>query len=182
MLQCLLICLPLAESTKSLYLYISTHQGREVVTKGGPRQVFMVRNITNNVDDPIFSIPGDIAMNWNYYNNRHRIVLTGGHLSANDSNDENTHGFGNHVCVERKGKSRDQCKFEISNIQDCPFPSCRNVKVQGTDHGSDYKDGPVYGNYAIYLSNNTQRFPTCRRMLMLQMNDGNIFLLLKNLK
>lgn len=80
-------------STKSLYLYISAHQGREVVTKGGPRQVFMARNITNNIDDPIFSIPGDIAINWNYTNNGHRIVLTGGHLSARDSNDENTHGL-----------------------------------------------------------------------------------------
>ena len=160
---------------KSLWinLVVIFIRDRDVATKGGPKQVFIIQNLTNSNDDPIFSIPGDIAINWQYNNNGHRIALTGGHLSARNSNDENTHGLGTHVCFHRTNiTSRNACRIEISNIQDCPLPSCpsRNVRVQGTDHGTDYVDGPMYGNYAIYVSKDAKRFPTCRKLLLPEMN------------
>ena len=154
-------------------LVVIVIQERDVATKGGPKQVFIIQNLTNSNDDPIFSIPGNIAINWRYQNNGHRVALTGGHLSAINSNDENTHGLGSHVCLNRKNTtSRNMCRYEISNIQDCPLQSCptRNVRVQGTDHGSDYVDGPVYGNYAIYVSKDAKRFDTCRKQLLPEMN------------
>ena len=51
-------------------------------------------------DDPIFSVPGDIAMNWRYHNNGVRIALTGGHLSDEDSDDDKTHGLGTHLSID----------------------------------------------------------------------------------
>ena len=159
------------------YLYVnlvvSFIQDRNIATTGGPRQVLIIQNLTNIKNDPIFSVPGDIAINWRYLNNGHRLVLTGRHLSAIDSNDENTHGLGSHVCSERTNTtSRNRCRYEIANIQDCPLPSCptRNVTVQGIDHGSSYTDGPVYDNYAIYVSKDAQRFPTSKVVLVLEMN------------
>ena len=151
------------------------YKGREIATKGGPKQVFMVRNMANNKNDPIFSVPGDLAINWWYGNNGVRIALTGGHLSAAHVNDDNTHGLGNHFLVNGKtGTSTNtQSNHEISNIQDCPISSCptSNVKLQGTDHGSGMSSGPVYGNYAIYVSKYAQRFPIDRKMLMLEINE-----------
>ena len=137
----------------------------------------MVQNMANNHDDPIFSVPGDLAINWWYGNNGARIALTGGHLSAANKNDDNTHGLGDHFVMNAKtGRSKNRAfAHEISNIQDCPVQSCPSlkVKIQGTDHGSSLKSGPVYGNYALYVSKNARRFPTYRQMLQLEMANGN---------
>ena len=44
--------------------------------------------------------------------------------------------------------------YEISNIQDCPRGDCTvGTVVQGTDHGKGkFVSGPVYGQYALYVS------------------------------
>ena len=142
----------------------------------------MVQNMTNNHDDPIFSVPGDLAINWWYGNNGARIALTGGHLSEANINDDNTHGLGNHFAVDGRTGKTDDLLFahEISNIQDCSIQSCSsmNVKIQGTDHGSGLKSGHVYGNYALYVSKNAQRFPTDSKMLRVEMENGNDWLIM----
>ena len=151
-------------------------EGREIATEGGPKQVFMVENMAHNNDDPIFSLPGDLAINWWYENNGARIALTGGHLSLANVDDDNTHGLGNHFAVNGKtGTSLNvDLKHEISNIQNCSYPTCPSskVKIQGTDHGRRVKSGPVYGNYAIYVSRDAGRFPSYRKLLMLEMDKS----------
>ena len=116
-------------------------------------------------------------MNWWYSNNGVRIALTGSHLSDASSNDENTHGLGNHLCfsISTGQPTGPSCAHEISNIQDCRFPSCpsKNVIVQGRDHGTDYKSGPVYGNYAIYVSKYAMRFPA-KQILALLMKSKTL--------
>ena len=107
-------------------------------------------------------------MNWWYGNNGVRIALTGGHLSEENIDDHNTQGLGCHFYTNgKKGISLfDSDRIEISNIQNCPFPSCPlgDFKVQGKDHGWKYNSGPVYGNYAIYLANKTMKFPTDQKL------------------
>ena len=148
------------------------------MTAGGPIQYFKIPNITNVNDDPIFSVSGDIALNWRYHSNGVRIDLTGGHLSDNNSDDDNTHGLGVHLWLmryERAEEADPKQKIEITNIQDCPPPACAadKQKVQGTNHGPIYNSGPVYGNYAIYVSNSTANFPTDQN-LGLVMKSKNI--------
>ena len=92
------------------------------MTEGGPLQESISAMAKNLEDDPVFSVNGDLAFNWVYTNNGVRIVLTGGHLSAADSNVENTHGLGNHISFGEHTGAR-----EISNIHDCPHPSCTNI-------------------------------------------------------
>ena len=96
-------------------------------------------------------------------------MLTGGHLSQADVDDDNTHGFGNNFWVRPKmlidPEASPDWAHEISNNQDCPYPSCthaKGVRLQGTDHGSGptLKGGPVYGNYALYISDEIPSFPT----------------------
>ena len=133
----------------------------------------MIPNIANTNDDPIFSVTGNLAMNWWYANNGVRIALDGGYLSAENANDDNTHGLGNHANADCKtGIEPDDgstYRLEISNIQNCPRSSCgvENRKVQGRDHGSSFKSGPVYGGYAIYVSKSRVRFPTSQTLALL---------------
>merc|ERR1719232_349269 len=124
------------ESGRSLLSRFQEYE-REVVTEGGPLQESISKLAQNMEDDPVFSVGGDLAFNWLYLNNGVRIVLTGGYLSPKDSNDENTHGLGNHIIFGVDTGAR-----EISNIQDCAHPVCSNkggrvLLMQGTDHGVD---------------------------------------------
>ena len=135
--------------------------GRKIVTVGGPKFSYTAPGVENLVDDPVFGVGGDLAFNWRYANNGNRVVLTGGHLSAEGANDDNTHGLGNHFALDSNSIGGTTWRHEISNIQDCPLASCSSVRIQGTDHGigTSLKSGPVYGNYAIYISANSKTFP-----------------------
>ncbi|XP_063683683.1 uncharacterized protein LOC134818173 [Bolinopsis microptera] len=148
------------ESARSLLSrFQDMNPGREVVTEGGPLQEDVSKTAQNMADDPIFSVDGDLAFNWAYGNNGVRIVLTGGHLSVLGSNDHNTHGLGNHFAVNPHTGITTHMEWahEISNIQGSGMPTV----VQGIDHGSgnQYINGPVYGNYAIYVSEHADTFP-----------------------
>eukprot|EP00116_Pleurobrachia_bachei_P016521 sb/3476783/ len=94
-------------------------------------------------DDPIFSVGGDLAFNWMYDDNGHRIVPTGGHLSAENVNDDNTHGLGNDYWHTG---NNNMWAHDASVIQDCPLDSCTNIVIQGTDcaDGETFNPGPVY--------------------------------------
>jgi len=145
------------EGKSLLSRFWAMNPGRDIVTEGGPIQESISKRAQNMIDDPVFSVGGDLAFNWAYGDNGARIVLTGGHLSAANTNDDGTHGLGNHFAinplrgVEVKAKGR----HEISVIQGVP-----GYKVQGTDHGSGhYKSVPAYGNYAIYVSEDATSFP-----------------------
>ena len=136
--------------------------GREIVTQGGPIQESIADDAGNLGDDPIFSVGGDLAFNWAYSGNGCRIALTGGHLSEADVNDDNTHGLGNdfHANPLKNTVYSNNWPHDISNIQDCPLQTCRAVRLQGTDHGpgGHLKSGTVYGNYAIYISFDSEKF------------------------
>ena len=133
----------------------------------------MIPNIANIKNDPIFSVTGDLAMNWWYANNGVRIALDGGYLSAEDANDDNTHGLGNHANADCKTgiepSNGSTYRLEISNIQNCPRSFCgtENRKIQGGDHGSSFRSGPVYGGYAIYVSKSKLEFPTSQSLALL---------------
>ena len=103
------------------------------------------------------------------------MALTGGHLSAIDTDDDNTHGFGSHFNMNHTtGKQQSYNRLEFSNIQNCSYDQLcptSNIKVQGTDHRGLFTNGSVYGNYAIYVSKDAQRFPICQTKLMLQMSQ-----------
>ena len=77
--------------------------------------------------------------------------------------------------VKKAEKIKSECKIEISNIQDCPRSACKakNRIVQGKNHGTRLRSGPVYENYAIYVSNSTANFPIYQK-LGLEMKSKNI--------
>ena len=152
-----------AESLLTRFGLPNMNPGRQIVTSGGPIQESVSATAANLADDPIFSVGGDLAFNWAYSDNGCRIALTGGHLSAADVNDDNTHGLGNNFACNplTNTPNGEDWPHDISNIQDCPLATCTEVRLQGTDHGvgSHLKSGPVYGNYAIYVSWDAESFP-----------------------
>ena len=136
--------------------------GRNIVTEGGPVLEMVSKNAKNVDKDPVFSVGGDLAFNWAYTNNGHRIVLTGGYLSPADVNDDGTRGIGNHYyCKPHIGEAMSpgskSSAHEISIMGD-PLPT--TDWWQGTDHGyGSARDGEVFGNYAIYVSEDATTFP-----------------------
>ena len=147
--------------------------GRDVVTEGGPIQESVSRNAQNMEDDPIFSVGGDLAFNWVYTNNGHRVVMTGGYLSPADVNDDKTRGLGNHYyCYPLTGapkSSTSTSRTEVSTIAYAPANHW-----QGTDHGyGSQKDGLMYGNYAIYVSEDATSFPGAGYKLGLEVEVQN---------
>ena len=138
--------------------------GRQIVTVGGPIQESIADDAENLMDDPIFSVGGDLAFNWAYSNNGCRIAMTGGYLSDANVDDDRTRGLGNDLqCTPTENRTEgNRWFYDVSNIQPCGdegLPHCHPVKVQGTDHGTHLEDGPVYGNYAIYVSQTAYKFP-----------------------
>lgn len=132
--------------------------GREIVTEGGPIEEHISKNAQNMEDDPILSVGGDLAFNWGYTNNGHRIVMTGGYLSPADVNDDKTRGIGNHFyCKPLIGEPINEDSNSASEISILAYPP--DIPHQGTDHGQSAVVGPVYGNYAIYASEDASSFP-----------------------
>ena len=115
-------------------------------------------------------------MNWNFSDNGVRITLTGGHFSDTVPNDCSVDGMGIDLGLlegptGRRVKST--YEIEISNIKKCPSSETKvsEKNIQGKNHGKHYKNGVVYGNYAIYVSNSTTKFPS-NQNLKLKMKGG----------
>ena len=158
----------------SFFFFLS--KGRNTVTTGGSIQNFTIANITNIDDDPIFSISGDIAMNWNFSDNGVRIALTGGHFNDAVPNECSVDGMGIDLGlseVPKGSRGKSPSEIEISNIKKCPITESdfSHKNIQGKNHGDHYKSGVVYGNYAIYVSNSTTKFPS-NQNLKLKMKGG----------
>ena len=168
------------ESSRSLLSrFQDMDPGREIVTDGGPLQESISRNAQNMADDPIFSVGGDLGFNWNNDDNGHRIVLTGGIIASKNENSDKSRGFGNDFwCNPATGVSFGDGAYghEISN------QVRSDLFWQGRDNGSRYSRGtPVYGNYAIYVSEDADNFPDPGYKLELKVQVQSAGLLLQEL-
>ena len=110
-------------------------------------------------------------MNWNFSDNGIRIALTGGHFNDKVPSDCSVDGLGIDLGLWEKVNS--PYEIEISNIQNCSSSETDVSKknIQGKNHGNQYESGVVYGNYAIYVSNSTTKFPS-NQNLKLKMKGG----------
>ena len=109
-------------------------------------------------------------MNWNFSDNGVRIALTGGHFNDKAPSDCSVDGLGIDLGLREVNSPYE---IEISNIQNCSSTKTdvSEKNIQGKNHGNHYKSGVVYGNYAIYVSNSTTKFPS-NQNLKLKMKGG----------
>ncbi|XP_063690501.1 uncharacterized protein LOC134823082 [Bolinopsis microptera] len=126
------------ESLSTRFGLKNMNPGRQIVTQGGPIQKSIADDADNLGDDPIFSVGGAVM-----------------HAAAG----RRRAGTFSHAATPIPLNA--DWAHDISNIQDCPNVSCKDVRLQGTDHGTGphLKSGTVYGNYAIYVSFDSETFP-----------------------
>lgn len=155
------------------------------MTTDGSIQNYTIPNMNNINDDPMFSVHGDIVMNWLYgTDNRVWIALTGGYFSAFNATDVCDHysdGLGMHLHLNGQDFSEsanDDFRIEISNIQSYSLPcEGKKQKVQGKVIGKQLTSGEVYGNYAIYVSNSTTEFPSDQRLSLVMRSKRLSFMI-----
>ena len=168
------------ETESLLQWFQKMNPGSIIATTGGHIQKQISPSANDMSDDPIFSLDGDLALNWEYGNNGCRIALSDGHLSKPDANDDNTHGIGTGYMLENSGLECfnfvDTCYAEITAIQDCPSSSCHEgTKAVGNDsfaaHSTcAYEPVSGYGSYAVYVSSSSKLFPDLEKITRLEIN------------
>jgi len=106
--------------------------------------------------DPIFSADGALTFNWWYSNNGVRIGNSGtypnGGLPGVEVNDDAYRGLG----IEFKGNTKDG-SGSPSHWADVYCTS--DCQAWGTDHGTSIQDGALFGQFAIYVSDEANTFP-----------------------
>jgi len=135
-------------------------------------------SMTAKNKDPIFAVDdGALTFNWWYSNNGVRIgnsktYYTAG-LPASNINDDSYHGLGNEFgATTQHGSSSSLWWHDVSVYQGkCHGNDCA---VQGTDHGTSFKDGTMYGQYAIYTSDEAKAFRCLGENLEISMFDPEL--------
>jgi len=123
--------------------------------------------------DPIFNVKGALVFNWWYGDNAVRIGNSNNYcgdsgLPGKGEGGDNYVGLGNDLHLKENWISTGTTWFDLG-IQNCK--TFWNQRIQGSDHGSSGKDGTVYGQYAIYVSDEAKEFPCESFDLQISMDE-----------
>jgi len=123
--------------------------------------------------DPIFGIDGGLTFNWVYSDNGVRIgnskTYCKGGLPSKTINDDSYHGLGNEFWLK---SNTGKFWFDSGVHQECCWAG--GCKVQGSDHGTSLKNGELYGQYAIYVSDVATTFSCNSQDLQISILDLGI--------
>jgi len=135
-------------------------------------------SMTSKDKDPIFAVnDGALTFNWWYSNNGVRIGNSKTYykagLPASDLNDDSYHGLGMDFAANTEYGSLSTAYWHDASVYQgkCGRANCF---VQGTDHGTAFKDGTMYGQYAIYTSDEAKIFPCQGLNLQISMFDPEL--------
>jgi len=169
------------EVGKTLRSYLDVHKtSRLKATKDHHTYSYISKDMKHMTKDPIFAVDGGLVFNWWYSNNGARIgnsnAYSGNGLPAADQNHalDNYQGFGNDFGANTKNGGGSSYWWHDVGVhqKDCSGPHCA---IQGKDHGTSFKkDGTLFGQYAIYISDNATSFPCERVKLEISMFDLDI--------
>ena len=111
--------------------------------------------------------------NWWYSNNGVRIAnsqtYVHGALPGTGDNTDDYHGLGNDFAGNTVGGGGSSEWWHDVGLHqgDCHGSSCQ---VMGTDHGTGLSDGPLYGQYAIFVSDSAATFQCQNQTLQVAMH------------
>jgi len=164
------------ELGNTLHDYLDTKKTSRLVATF-PKHIYsyISPSMTAKDKDPIFAVDdGALTFNWWYSNNGARIAnsetyYTSG-LPAANTNDDSYHGLGGEFGADtQNGASSTSWWYDVAVYQGkCWATTC---SIQGTDHGTSFKDGTMYGQYAIYISDEAEAFPCEGQDLEISMYD-----------
>jgi len=167
------------EPGNTLHDYLNTQKTSRLVATS-PKYIYSYVSTSMAVKDkdPIFGVDdGAITFNWWYANNGARIAnsktyYTDG-LPAATLNDDSYHGLGGEFGADtQNGASSTGWWYDVGLSQGkCWASAC---SIQGTDHGTNFADGTMYGQYAIYVSDEAEAFPCKGQDLEISMYDPEL--------
>jgi len=158
---------------KTLQTYFDSQITSRLVATYNNHTSSWISPIMANKDlDPIFAEDGALTFNWLYVDNGVRIgnsqtYCSNGGLPAKNVNSDDYLGLGNSIGLKN---SNPNYWVEVG-VQDCGLKWAD--RAQGTDHGNLYKDGPLYGQYAVYISDEATTFPCEGIDLQVSMFDSD---------
>ena len=159
------------ESLYNVFKLNSAYQRARLTTGGVAHEVL---HGPRESSDPVLGCAGDLVVNWWYSNNGARIAINCEHLSAAGVNDDDTHGLGNEfgATTNSNGVAQPNGSAEwwhdASVVQVCHGGSCA---VQGTDHGSALADETMFGQYSIWVGDDSIFDCPKQRSLKLQQSS-----------
>jgi len=163
------------EVGKTLQSYLDFDKtSRKIATYDHHTYNYISPTMVAQEQDPIFNVKGALVFNWWYEDNFVRIGNSNNYCGDSglpgegDQSDNNFHGLGNDFAVGKDGISAGWAWSDLG-VQNCNIGW--NVRIQGSDHGSSGKDGTVYGQYAIYVSDQAKEFPCENFDLQISMDE-----------
>jgi len=165
------------ESGNTLHDYLDTQEtSRLVATSPNYTYSYISTSMENKDKDPIFGVDdGALTFNWWHGDNGVRIGnskthYTGG-LPATNAIEDSYHGLGGEFSANtQNGASSTAWWYDAGTLSlgNCWGNSC---SIQGTDHGTHISDGTMFGQYAIYISDEAEDFPCEGQDLEISMYD-----------
>lgn len=152
----------LTDKTKSMYDYFSSGASIFATGDGSKNDNHISSDIPDSADgldgeykDPIFGAEGGLLFNFEYGDNGARIVIPGGYkipysLGGAANCNDCVHGLGNDFYWVGGGSGA--WWHDVAEI------GPDNYHVVGTDSGTALANGPCWGSYAIFVSQNTRSF------------------------
>jgi len=145
---------------KTLHEYMNIQKtGRLVATDENCTSSYISPTMANKEKDPIFALDGALVFNWWHFNDGARIANSNAHcktsLPATGENTNSFFGLGNDLAGNQNGGGSTTSWSDVG-VQDCSLPG--KDRAQGTDHGTSQSDGEVYGQYAVYVSEDVETF------------------------
>jgi len=156
---------------KTLQKYLdSKRTSRLIATYNNYTTSYISSAMVDKDLDPIFAKDGALTFNWRYSDNGVRIgnsrtFCGDGGLPGENVNSDDYLGLGNDLGVKHSNPNH---WLEVG-LQDCGL-SWRS-RAQGVDHGNLISDGPLYGHYAVYISDEATTFPCEGIDLQISMYD-----------
>lgn len=167
------------EVGKTLHEYMNIQKtSRLLATYDNSTSTYISPNMANKDKDPIFAVDGGLVFNWWSSNDGVRIANSNAHCStglpSENTNSNLLFGLGNELgstTVNIGGGSSSW--WSDVGVQNCD--EHYKYRAQGTDHGSSHHDGEVYGQYAVYVSEDSETFVCKDSALQTSMHDGRYF-------
>jgi len=160
---------------QTFHEYMDIKKTSRLVATYNSTFTYMSYNMANQERDPIFGVDGALVFNWwSGTTDGVRIASSNAHCDDDlPSSSENTNkffGLGNEIdsTAASSGKASSKWWGDVGNYE-CSYGYTK--RVQGTDHGTGYTSGDVYGQYAVYVSDDATTFPCEGRTLRTAMYD-----------
>lgn len=164
---------------KTLHEYMNIQKnGRLVATEENCTSSYISPTMANKDKDPIFALEGALVFNWWHSNDGARIANSNAHcktgLPGSTVNTNSFYGLGNDISSSNiQGGVGSSTWWSDVGVQDCSLSA--EKRAQGTDHGTAHVDGEVYGQYAVYVSEDAETFECKDSTLLTAIYDGRYF-------